>query len=148
MGPGGVEIIAAPSNLGLRPPAPNHEPGTWKAPAALLSAGISGRLGAAHIVELARPPYAFEEQPGTRIRNGLTIRDHALTLAVAGEEAQTAPGGTRGPRRARRSRRVPAGHLRHGVPAGLGGGEGPGAGARPGRAFAHPLADDRASARA
>jgi arginase len=90
MGPGGVEIIAAPSNLGLRPPAPNHEPGTWKAPAALLSAGISGRLGAAHIVELARPPYAFEEQPGTRIRNGLMIRDHALTLADAVEESQTA----------------------------------------------------------
>jgi arginase len=86
----GVEIITAPSNLGLRPPEPGHEPGAWRAPAALLSSGLPARLRPARVVELPRPPYEFEEQPGTRIRNGITIREHALTLADAVEEALSA----------------------------------------------------------
>lgn len=84
---GRVELIAAPSNLGLRPPSPGHEPGTWLAPQAMLSAGLADRLDPAGLVELTRPPYEFEEQPGTRIRNGLTIREHALELADAVEGA-------------------------------------------------------------
>jgi arginase len=86
----GVEIVAAPSNLGLRPPSPGHEPGAWKAPAALLSGGLGTRLTPAPVVELPRPTYAFDEQPGTRIRNGLTIREHASTLADAVGEALAA----------------------------------------------------------
>lgn len=85
-----VEIIAAPSNLGLRPPTPGHEPGTWRAPAAFMSAGLATRLTPARRVELPRPPYEFEEQPGTRIRNGVTIREHALSLDDAVEEALSA----------------------------------------------------------
>jgi arginase len=87
---GRVELIAAPSNLGLRPPSPGHEPGTWRAPEAIISAGLATRLTPARIVELARPPYDFEAQPGTRIRNGLTIREHALELADAVEAALSA----------------------------------------------------------
>lgn len=87
---GGVEIIAAPSNLGLRPPGPGHEPGAWKAPAAFLAGGLGARLTPARVVELPRPPYAFDEQPGTRIRNGLAIREHALTLADAVGDALAA----------------------------------------------------------
>jgi arginase len=90
MGARGVEIIAAPSNLGLRPPALGHEPGAWRAPAALLSAGLAARLTPARVVDLPRPPYEFEEQPGTRIRNGRTIREHALTLADAVDETLSA----------------------------------------------------------
>jgi arginase len=85
-----VEIIAAPSNLGLRPPGPGHEPGTWKAPAAFLSGGLGARLTPARVVELPRPAYAFDEQPGTRIRNGLAIREHALILAAAVGDALAA----------------------------------------------------------
>jgi arginase len=85
-----VELIAAPSNLGLRPPSPGHEPGTWRAPDALISAGLADRLAPARVVELARPRYDFDEQPGTRIRNGLTIREHALELADAVEAALSA----------------------------------------------------------
>jgi arginase len=85
-----VELIAAPSNLGLRPPSPGHEPGTWRAPDALISAGLADRLAPARVVELARPRYDFGEQPGTRIRNGLTIREHALELADAVEAALSA----------------------------------------------------------
>ena len=35
-----VEVVAAPSKLGLRPPAPGHEPGVWRAPGVLLSQGL------------------------------------------------------------------------------------------------------------
>lgn len=76
-----VELVAAPSNLGLRPPSPNREPGVWRAPQVLLSEGLGRRLNAARITELARPRYEFDAQPGTRIRNGIAIREHALTLA-------------------------------------------------------------------
>jgi arginase len=85
-----LELIAAPSNLGLRPPSPGHEPGTWHAPATMISAGLATQLAPRRVVELARPPYDFEEQPGTRIRNGLTIREHALKLADAVEGALSA----------------------------------------------------------
>jgi arginase len=78
-----VEVVAAPSNLGLRPPAPGREPGTWRAPGVLMSQGLGRRLNAARIVELPRPRYEFQAQPGTRIRNGTAIREHALRLADA-----------------------------------------------------------------
>ena len=78
-----VEVVAAPSNLGLRPPAPGREPGVWRAPGVLLSQGLGRRLNAARIVELPRPRYDFGAQPGTRIRNGTAIREHALRLADA-----------------------------------------------------------------
>ncbi|MFB7223921.1 arginase family protein [Streptomyces sp. NPDC056227] len=78
-----VELIAAPWNLGLRPPTPRRDPGTWRAPQALLSAGLEARLQPARVVELDRPPYEFDAQPATRIRNGVTIREHALRLGEA-----------------------------------------------------------------
>ena len=81
--PGGVEVVTAPSNLGLRPPAPGREPGVWRAPRVLMSQGLGRRLNAARIVDLPRPKYEFQGQPGTRIRNGTAIRAHALKLADA-----------------------------------------------------------------
>ncbi|WP_225840357.1 arginase family protein [Streptomyces sp. NK08204] len=85
-----VELVAAPWNLGLRPPAPGREPGTWRAPDALLSAGLEARLRPARVVELDRPPYEFDPQPATRIRNGVTIREHALRLGEAVQAALAA----------------------------------------------------------
>ncbi|MFJ9446159.1 arginase family protein [Kitasatospora sp. NPDC101235] len=85
-----VELITAPWNLGLRPPAPGHEPGTWRAPQALRSAGLEARLRPARVVELDRPPYDVEAQPATRIRNGVTIREHTLRLGEAVREALAA----------------------------------------------------------
>ncbi|MER7757150.1 arginase family protein [Kitasatospora sp. NPDC097643] len=82
-----VELITAPWNLGLRPSTPAHEPGTWRAPQALLSAGLEARLRPALVVELDRPPYDFDAQPATRIRNGVTIREHTLRLGDAVEAA-------------------------------------------------------------
>jgi arginase len=34
-------VIAAPSNLGLRPLRPGHEPGTWRAPEALFDFNLA-----------------------------------------------------------------------------------------------------------
>jgi arginase len=85
-----IELITAPSNLGLRPPTPGHEPGAWRAPEVLLSAGLATGIDPSRVVELERPPYSFEAQRGTRIRNGLTIREHSLRLAEAVDAALSA----------------------------------------------------------
>ncbi|WP_242201551.1 arginase family protein [Sphingomonas hankookensis] len=78
-----MHVITAPSNLGLRPLRLNHEPGTWRAPAALLEAGLLDALGAPLVTSLPRPIYSTEPQAGTRIRNGQTMRDFNLMLADA-----------------------------------------------------------------
>jgi arginase len=78
-----VEVVTAPSNLGLRPPAPGQEPGAARAPSALLSQGLADRLNTIAITEVPAPTYDFFGQPGTQIRNGIAIREHALRLADA-----------------------------------------------------------------
>jgi arginase len=81
--PRALEIIAAPCNLGLRPLTPGREPGTWRAPEALRAAGLETRLRPAHVTRLARPPYSFDAMPGSRIRNGPTLRAYSQTVADA-----------------------------------------------------------------
>jgi len=78
-----MHVITAPSNLGLRPLRLNHEPGTWRAPAALLEAGLLKAIGTPPVTSLRRPIYSPETQVGTRIRNGRTMRDFNLALAEA-----------------------------------------------------------------
>jgi arginase len=43
--PGGIDVIGAPSNLGLRPLRPGHVPGAFRAPAALRAHRLVYRLG-------------------------------------------------------------------------------------------------------
>lgn len=74
-------LVRAPSNLGLRPLKPGHIPGTWRGPQALTEAGLVEQLSPAQVVDLARPAYSTEEQPGTRLRNGPAIRRFNLELA-------------------------------------------------------------------
>lgn len=50
-----MEIILAPSKLGLRPLHPDHEPGTWRAPAVLMANGLAAAVGASASVSLPRP---------------------------------------------------------------------------------------------
>jgi arginase len=76
-------LIRAPSNLGLRPLRPDHEPGTWRAPEALTRAGLIGALGASRVLDLPRPHYEAGTQVGTRLRNGHSIRSFNLMLADA-----------------------------------------------------------------
>ena len=78
-------LIRAPSNLGLRPLWPGHEPGTWRAPSALSAAGLLEAIRPDRIVDLPRPTYSPDPQPGTRLRNGLAMRAFNLRLADAVE---------------------------------------------------------------
>src|SRR5204862_5847713 len=77
--PASISLVLAPSNLGLRPTESGGQPGTWRAPQALLDAGMPHALDAGEIVPLERPTYEFEAQAATRIRNGL----HPCVLAPA-----------------------------------------------------------------
>ena len=74
-------LIRAPSNLGLRPLRPGHVPGTWRAPQALSEAGLVEVLAPVRVVDLERPTYSTEPQPGTKLRNGPAIRRFNLELA-------------------------------------------------------------------
>jgi arginase len=75
-----VRLVLAPSNLGLRPEN-GREPGTWEAPRVLMGAGLRHAVDAAEVMCLDRPLYDFDAQPGTRIRNGQTLRKFSLELA-------------------------------------------------------------------
>ncbi len=79
----GVGIVAAPVSLGLRPGARGQEPGTWRAPEVLLAAGLAEKIPSRSLTRLPRPRYEFDQQPGTRIRNGNTLRTFMLSLADA-----------------------------------------------------------------
>jgi arginase len=76
-----VSIVLAPSNLGLSPVGSSQQ-GTWRAPQTLLQAGLAQALDAAEVISLDRPTYQFEAQPGTRIRNGISIRAFSLQLSA------------------------------------------------------------------
>jgi arginase len=78
-----ISILAAPISLGLRPGARGQEPGTWRAPEVLLSAGVTEQVSASRTIALARPAYDFDERPGTRIRNGDTLRAFMLDLGAS-----------------------------------------------------------------
>jgi arginase len=80
-------VIKAPSNLGLHPPANGREPGAWRAPEALLEAGLRAKLQPVAVWELPRPIYDFEPQAGTRLRNGQAIRHFNESLAAKVEDA-------------------------------------------------------------
>ena len=76
-------MIAAPSNLGLRPPEPGAVPGCAKAPEALREAGLHAALAAAGAVEVGvvlPARYRDDTQPG-RLRNQNAIIDHSRRLA-------------------------------------------------------------------
>lgn len=76
-----LAIIEAPSNLGLRPLRKGHIPGTWQGPQALREAGLIKALAPVSHEQLDRPPYQLDAQPGTRIRNGNTIRRFSEQVA-------------------------------------------------------------------
>ncbi|GAA3609618.1 arginase family protein [Nonomuraea rosea] len=84
-----LTVLDAPSNLGLRPPAPGVSPGCYKAPWALRNTGLVERLGAADAGALVPPRYVATWQPGDGVRNGPAIADYSRALAdrVAGIRA-------------------------------------------------------------
>ncbi|MBB6350984.1 arginase [Nonomuraea muscovyensis] len=76
-----LAVLDAPSNLGLRPPAPGTVPGCYKAPWALRDAGLLGRLGAEDAGAVVPPRYVATWQPGDGVRNGPAIAAYAGRLA-------------------------------------------------------------------
>ncbi len=76
-----IQTILAPSNLGLRPLRERHVPGTWRAPAALVDAGLGRVVDVASAVSLPVPRYSDEPAAGTRLRNGVEMRRFNLSLA-------------------------------------------------------------------
>lgn len=81
-----ISIVGAPSNLGLRPPAPGAVPGCAKAPEALREAGLHRRLtahGAQDGGVVLPGRYLDDVVPGVpRLRNQEALVDHAFRLAA------------------------------------------------------------------
>lgn len=76
-----IYFLQAPSNLGLKPPAADRVPGTFRAPEALIRAGLSTRLQAQGIGVVTAGRYMPEIDPATGIRNVDAIRRFTLKLA-------------------------------------------------------------------
>ncbi|WP_307801182.1 arginase family protein [Actinomadura violacea] len=78
-----IALISAPTNLGLRPPAPTSVPGTAKAPEALREAGLHRRFlerGGQDRGAVVPGRYADDAGPGV-LRNQAAIVEHARRLA-------------------------------------------------------------------
>jgi arginase len=78
-----IAIVEAPSNLGLKPPAPGREPGTARAPAALRSAGLHELVLPTRVVRVEAPAYAADENRAVNVRNVALIADYSRRLADA-----------------------------------------------------------------
>jgi arginase len=76
-----IVILDAPSNLGLRPPAPGRVPGVYRLASTLRAHGIIARLQAQDGGQVPAPPYAPDPDPATHFRNGPAIGAYSLQLA-------------------------------------------------------------------
>jgi arginase len=80
-----ITLLAAPSNLGLRPPEPSASPGCAKAPEALREAGLHRRLRLSGVDDagvLVAGRYVDDYVPGSgRLRNQEALLDYSSRLA-------------------------------------------------------------------
>jgi arginase len=76
-----IVVIDAPSNLGLRPPAPGVGPGVKNLAAALRKTGLIKRLGARDAGQVEPPGYSPDPDPVTRFRNGTSLPGYSVKLA-------------------------------------------------------------------
>ncbi|HEU4665818.1 MAG TPA: arginase family protein [Dokdonella sp.] len=79
--PRGIDIVGAPSNLGLRPLRPGHVPGAYRAPAALRAHGVVERLAARDHGDVAAPAYDPAPDAATGYRNGAGLVAYTPRLA-------------------------------------------------------------------
>ena len=77
-----IAVLDAPSNLGLRPPRPDAEPGVRHLAEALRELDLVGRLGASDAGRIEVPAYSPEPDPITGFRNGPAIRTVTIGLAT------------------------------------------------------------------
>ncbi len=76
-----VAILDAPSNLGLRPPRPDHEPGVWRLAGALREHGIVSQIRARDVGAVPRLPYSFQADELTGFRNGPSLARYTEQLS-------------------------------------------------------------------
>src|SRR3569623_309356 len=76
-----IDIVGAPSNLGLRPLRPGHIPGAWRAPDVLRAHRIVERLGAHDRGDVGAPAYDPSAAPATGYRNGANHAAYTPRLA-------------------------------------------------------------------
>ena len=79
--PRAIDLIGAPSNLGLRPLRRGHVPGAWRAPEALRAHRLSQRLGARDQGDVPAPAYDPAPDPDTGYRNGAGLALYTPRLA-------------------------------------------------------------------
>lgn len=72
-----IVLLDAPSNLGLRPPAPGSVPGCYKLAGALRDKRLLERLTALEGGVVVPPRYVPDWTPGAGVRNGRAIADYA-----------------------------------------------------------------------
>jgi arginase len=76
-----IVVLDAPSNLGLRPPAPGAIPGVYKLAGALRDNQLLERLGAAEGGVVVPPRYLSRWEPGDGVRNEPAIERFSVRLA-------------------------------------------------------------------
>lgn len=77
-----ISVFDAPSNLGLRPPAPGVVPGCYKLAGALRDCGIIARLGAEDAGCVTPPRYDRHDwKPGDGVANAAGLRAYTPRLA-------------------------------------------------------------------
>lgn len=76
-----IAVLDAPSNLGLRPPREDHEPGVWRLPQSLRAQGIVKKLAARDVGSVARLRYSPDADLDTGFRNGPRLVEFTIQLA-------------------------------------------------------------------
>jgi len=76
-----IDIVGAPSNLGLRPLRPGHIPGARRAPGVLRAHRVVERLGARDRADVEAPAYDPSIDPATGYRNGANLAAYTPRLA-------------------------------------------------------------------
>ena len=76
-----IDVIGAPSNLGLRPLRPGHVPGARRAPGVLRRHRIVERLGARDRGDVEAPAYDPSPDAATGYRNGANLAAYTPRLA-------------------------------------------------------------------
>lgn len=82
-------LIEAPSNLGLREPSPNVEPGVKFFPSAMGREGFARMAGIQEKISVIPPPYSTEIDKESKVRNADKIIEYSKQLSkVIDEEIQ------------------------------------------------------------
>jgi arginase len=78
-----IVLIEAPTNLGLKEPAPGIEPGVKLLPAALDKAGFAKSIGIKERLHVEPPSYSMQLDEASKIRNADAIAGYSKKLAAA-----------------------------------------------------------------